>query len=41
MVVLGAGTELSPFAFLQIILAGIPITSDTTIEMIEYDQIDT
>ena len=28
------------FTFLQMILAGIPITSDTTIEMIEYDQID-
>ena len=41
MVVSGAGTELSPFTFLQMILAGIPITSDTAIEMIEYDQIDT
>ena len=35
IVVFGAGTDLSPFTFLQIILAGIPITKETTMEIME------
>ena len=41
MVVYFAGSEVSPFTFLQIILAGIPTTRETAIEIMEYDQIVT
>lgn len=41
MVVFGAGLELSPLAFLERMLAGIPTAKDTTIEIMEYDQMET